>query len=220
MNRSVYYVLLLLIYLGIAKGLAPSEFGIDYIRSSKDLSRIIPGAPLTAILIDTHSTGFIIKTYYQKYRIIYGFQTVEELIVKTSRNFAESSKENIGLSLFRRSSHKKENFTPVPPGSLYIGNKEYGYWKYYPKNLRYWKFYRVYRNLPKFFGWGNFKPNKIFHSNLKEALKQGTPFIGEAFGFGPTGELTQKAFPEHFQNNLNNKITLSQLLKNYFKTNY
>lgn len=220
MGRVLYYVLLILIYLGIAKGLAPSEFGIDYIRSNRDLSKLIPGAPITAVLIDTHSTGFIIKTYYQKYRVIYGFQTVEELIVKTSSNFAEISKAHIGLSLFRRDSQKTESFTPIPPGSLYIGNKEYGFWKYQKGDKRTWKFYRVYRNLPKFFGWGDFRPSQQFYAELRQALKSDTPFIAEEYGFGPTGERTQKYFPDYFKNTSDNKVTLTQLLKNYIKTNY
>lgn len=220
MGRVLYYVLLILIYLGIAKGLAPSEFGIDYIRTNRDLSRLIPGAPVTTILIDTHSTGFIIKTYYQKYRVIYGFQTVEELIVKTSSKFAKSSKALIGLSLFRRDSQKTENFTPIPPGSLYIGNKEYGFWKYQKEDKRTWKFYRVYRNLPKFFGWDDFKPSQQFYAELKQALKEDKPFIAQEYGFGPEGVKTRKSFPDYFKNTSDNKVSFKQLLRNYIKTNY
>ena len=85
MNKIIVYCILLLFYLGLSKSLSPSEFGINYINSDSLLSQIVPGKPVSVILTDIHSTGFLIKTFYHKYKIVYGFQSYEELIVRTSR---------------------------------------------------------------------------------------------------------------------------------------
>ena len=70
LNKIIIYSLLLLTYLGLSKSLSPSEFGISYVFNEESLSSMIKGAPVSVILVDTHSTGFIIKTYYQKYKVV------------------------------------------------------------------------------------------------------------------------------------------------------
>ena len=74
MNKLIIYGILILTYLALSKSLSPTEYGIQYVNKKDDLAEIIPGKPVSTILIDIHSTGFIIKTYYQKFKIIYGFQ--------------------------------------------------------------------------------------------------------------------------------------------------
>ena len=70
MNKLILYGILLLVYLGLSKSLSPGEYGIRYINKKEDLIDLIPGQPVSAILADMHSTGFLIKTYYQKYKIV------------------------------------------------------------------------------------------------------------------------------------------------------
>ena len=119
MNKIIVYCVLLLFYLGLSKSLSPSEYGINYINSNEALSRLVPGAPVSVILTDIHSTGFLIKTYYHKYKIVYGFQSFEELIVRTSRNYSINNQSHLGLSIFRRYREDElEDFTPLPPGSI------------------------------------------------------------------------------------------------------
>ncbi|MEX1100050.1 MAG: hypothetical protein WEB87_06470, partial [Bacteriovoracaceae bacterium] len=129
MNKALLYCALLLAYLGLSKSLSPSEFGISYVFNEESLSKLITGAPVSVILIDTHSTGFIIKTYYQKYKVVYGFQTYEEIIVRTSGTFNAKHAKHIGMSIFRRTESLEESFTPLPPGSVFIGNRDFGRWK-------------------------------------------------------------------------------------------
>ena len=102
MNKFITYTILLIAYLGLSKSLSPTEYGVKYINTDEGLAKLIPGAPVSVILIDVHSTGFIIKTYYHKYKIVYGFQSHEEIIIRTSRNYTEKAKPYLGMSVFRR----------------------------------------------------------------------------------------------------------------------
>ena len=66
MNKFILYGILLLVYLGLSKSLSPTEFGVKYINNDEALAEIINGAPVSVILTDIHSTGFLIKTFYHK----------------------------------------------------------------------------------------------------------------------------------------------------------
>ena len=70
MYKIFLYTILMITYLGLAKALSPSEHGVQYLQNERAFPKIIKGNQSTAILIDTHATGFLIKTYYQKYRVI------------------------------------------------------------------------------------------------------------------------------------------------------
>ncbi len=122
MYKFFLYSVLLILYLGLAKALSPSEIGVHYLQNERGFARLIKGPMTTVILVDTHATGFLIKTYYQKYRVISGYDTVEELIVRTSKEFARKNLPHIGLSIYRKANDKEE-FLPVPPGSLYLNNR-------------------------------------------------------------------------------------------------
>src|SRR6476619_5845112 len=158
MYKIFLYTILLITYLGLSKALSPSEHGVQYLQNARAFSKIIKGDQSTVILIDTHATGFLIKTYYQKYRVISGYDNVEELIVRTSKEFAKKNMSHIGLSLYRKSDVSEE-FLPLPPGSLYLGNREFGDWKTSKKGRVYWKFNKVFKNFPKYLGWGKFRPD-------------------------------------------------------------
>ncbi len=101
LNRALVFLAMLITYLGLSKSLSPSEFGISYVFNEESLSKLVSGSPVSLILTDTHSTGFIIKTYYHKYKVVYGFQTYDELIVRTSRAFTLKHAEDIGMSIFQ-----------------------------------------------------------------------------------------------------------------------
>ena len=134
MYKFFLYTVLIILYLGLAKALSPSEHGVQYLQNERGFSKLIKGNQSTVILVDTHATGFLIKTYYQKYRVISGYDSVEELIVRTSKEFAKKNLNHIGLSLYRKSDEAEE-FLPLPPGSLYIGNREFGDWKTNKKGI-------------------------------------------------------------------------------------
>ncbi len=229
MNKFLLYGLLLLIYLGLSKSLSPNEFGIKYINSNKALSELIPGTTISVILTDIHSTGFIIKTYYHKYKIIYGFQSYEEVITRTSRGFMLKNKPFLGMSVFRRYKEKvhsirndneTENFTPLPPGSIFVGNKNFGSWIKKNQTTKVWQFFRVYRQIPKYLGWKTFTPNFQFYNKMIKHQSSKDPFHGENNEFGLNGSITRNSFPKYFERQKPNKIDLKSFLKDYFKENF
>ena len=221
MNKLIIYGILLLTYLGLSKSLSPNEFGIKYVNSDQSLSDLIPGSPVSVILTDIHSTGFIIKTYYHKYKVVFGFQSYEELIVRTSRIFTEKYKSYIGMSVFRRYKvDQQESFTPLPPGSIFIGDKNFGNWDFKDSNNKEWKFFRVYRQIPKYLGWGDFKPTFKIYNKIKLHESQDKPFIGSNDEFGINGTITRKAFPKYFDRQSPKEAKLNNFLKDYVKENF
>lgn len=221
MNKLMIYSLLLLIYLTLSKSLSPSELGINYVNTSKDLSKLINGAPVSAILIDAHTTGFLIKTYYLKYKVVYGFQSYEELVVRTSSSFFKKYSDHIGLATFRR--YKSDNTissTPLPPGSVFVGDSNFGQWKRDEKKNKYWKFSRVYRQLPIYLGWDDYKMSEQDYELVRMSMNQEQAFMGLKEYFGMTGKLTLKNFPHFFERKNKYIMTWKDFLKNYFKENF
>lgn len=220
-NKVILYVLLIFLYLGLSKSLSPSELGISYVNNQDSLAQLVRGAPLSVILVDTHSTGFIIKTYYHKYRVIYGFQTYEELIVRISRSFMTEHKENIGLSIMRRDSNSNDDFTILPPGSVFIGDKSFGTWEYNKASKKKnWKFHRAYRYLPRYLGIEKFAITEKFYERVLLAQKESKPFFGFNDEFGIEGALTKESFPSYFNKKNRSNTDLKEYLKNYFKKNF
>jgi hypothetical protein len=201
--------------------LSPNEYGINYIHNNESLSRLVPGAPVSVLLTDIHSTGFLIKTYYHKYKIIYGFQSFEELIVRTSRAFSKKNAKNIGLSVFRRyRENDRENFTALPPGSIFIGDKNFGNWVLDNSGDKLWKFFRVYRQLPVYLGWNEFTPTFREFSKIKIHQEQEAVFYGLNKEFGTDGSISKKAFPNYFDRQKADQIDLKTFLKRYMKENF
>jgi hypothetical protein len=176
---------------------------------------------VSVILTDIHSTGFLIKTYYHKYKIIYGFQSYEELIIRTSRIFTQKNKPYLGMSVLRRKkTDETENFTPLPPGSIFIGNKNFGSWVSKNENSKKWVFFRVYRQIPKYLGWQDFVPTFKFFNQIKVHQEQKKPFYGSNDEFGINGSITKVAFPKYFERQKPNQANLKSFLKNYVKENF
>ncbi len=219
MYKFFLYTMLIIIYLGLAKTLSPSEIGVHYLQNERSFSKLIKGNLATVILVDTHATGFLIKTFYQKYRVISGYDNVEELIVRTSKEFARKNMPNIGLSLYRKVDNTEE-FLPVPPGSLYIGNPEFGDWKENKKGKVRWRFNKSFKNFPRYLGWGNFRPDENFYQELRSKISLNKPYYGPNNEFGPNGRITRKNFPHFFKDERMKKVELKTLLIEYLKENF
>lgn len=218
MYKFFLYSMLVMLYLGLAKALSPTETGIQYLQNERGFSKIAKANRSTLILIDTHATGFLIKTYYQKYRLITGYDQVEELIVRTSKEFARKNLQHIGLSLYRKNDDREE-FLPLPPGSAYVGDTEFGRWRRTKKG-QVWRFHKPFRNFPKYLGWGEFKPTEEFYKEMKTHVSLNKPFYGLNSEFGPQGEVTQTNFPHFFNNDRKKKVDMQSLLIEYFKENF
>lgn len=211
--------MLIIIYLGLAKALSPSEIGVHYLQNEKGFSKLIKSPVATVILVDTHATGFLIKTYYQKYRIISGYDNVEELIVRTSKEFARKNLPHIGLSVYRKTDDREE-FVPLPPGSLYIGNREFGDWKKTKKGKSFWRFNKSFKNFPRYLGWGEYRPDLEFYDQMRTNVSLNKAYFGPENEFGPAGKVTQENFPHFFKDERMKKVELKTLLIEYLKENF
>ena len=211
----------MLLYLGLSKSFSPSEFGISYILNEKSVAELVKGVPVTTLLVDMHSTGFLIKTYYHKYKIIYGFQSVDEIIVRTSSQFAEKHRNHIGMSIFRRyEADLKEEHTPLPPGSLFVGNKSFGDWITKPSGERIWKFYRAYRNIPIFLGIKGYDFTYDTYQKIQIYRNQNKSYFGPNDEFGTNGILTKQRFPRYFERQKPEKINFKKFFYDYFRENF
>jgi hypothetical protein len=219
MYKFFLYTILTIIYLGLAKALSPSELGVQYLQNERSFSKLIKGEQSTAILIDTHATGFLIKTYYQKYRVISNYDTVEEFIVRTSKEFAKKNLKNIGLSIYRKS-EVKEEFLPLPPGSSFLGNRQFGEWRINKAGEMKWRFNKSFKNFPKYLGWGKFRPDVNFYQQVKSHIAMNQQYLGENNEFGPEGRITRENFPSFFREERKRKIDMKSLLLQYFKENF
>jgi hypothetical protein len=218
MYKFFLYCVLIVMYLGLSKALSPSEHGVQYLQNERGFSKLIKGNYSTVILIDAHTTGFLIKTYYQKFRVISGYDSVEELIVRTNKEFSRRNLAHIGLSLYRKTDTHEE-FVPLPPGSIYLNNREFGSWKTNKKGETYWKFNKSFKNLPKYLGWSNFRPDMEFYQRLRSHASSGKPFYGSNGEFGPQGRITRENFPNYFRED-RKKMDLKSLLIEYFRENF
>ncbi|MBD66445.1 MAG: hypothetical protein CME62_14635 [Halobacteriovoraceae bacterium] len=219
MNRIIVYGLILLAYLILSKSLSPFEFGISYVKDQNELSKLIKGAPVTAILTDVHTTGFAIKTYYLKFKIVYGFESYEELVIRSSSAFSEKLSPFLGLSVFSRTKSGEESMVPLIPGSIFVGDKTYGSWKN-QGDKKLWRFFRVYRQIPVYLGWGDYTPSFEDFNKMEMNRQQNTPYFGDTKLFGLEGELTQKSFPDYFARKNKKTLTWQEFLENYFNENF
>lgn len=219
MYKFFLYFMLVIIYLVLAKALSPSEIGVQYLKNEKEFSNLVKAPLATVILVDTHATGFLIKSYYQKYRVIAGYDTVEELIVRTSKEFARKNLSHIGLSIYRKINGKEE-FVPVPPGSIYLNRPEFGIWRTTKSGEIKWKFNKSFKNFPRYLGWGKFRPDMEFFQELKSSISLNRPYYGRNLEFGPEGKITQENFPNFFKGDRKKKIELQTLLIEYLKENF
>jgi hypothetical protein len=219
MYKFFLYLVLTITYLGLAKALSPTEVGVQYLQNEKGFSKILKESSVSVILIDTHTTGFLIKTYYQKYRVISGYDNIEEMIVRTSREYAKKNIKNIGLSLYRKLDNKEE-FLPIPPGTHYVGNPEYGEWRTTKSGEIKWYFWKAFKDFPKFFGWGKWRPTEEFFQQMRNSQVNNKPFYGVAEEFGQNGKITRENFPNFFRAERSKKINMKDLLIEYFKENF
>jgi len=198
MNRFSLYILLVLVYLGIAKSYAPQDVGTVYLENEKTFSSFFPGAPVTVILQDSFEKGFLIKTYYHRYLVFDVFTGPENIIVRTSKSFWKKNLDNQGLSLFsRRESDFSEILIPTVPGLIFIGDPSYGQWEYNEKNQNTWIFHRPYRHFPTVLYWGNFRPTESLYREMQSFVAEGIVFKGPHSEFGTKGLITQDVLKDY-----------------------
>lgn len=215
MNKISLYILLILIFLGISKSFSPSEKRTIHLENEKVYVNIFKESPTTMILLESFSVGFIIKTYYQRYKIVHAFKSPEEIIIRTSRKFWEKNLKNHGMSLFRRDERNIAYTTPMPPGAIFIGDPAYGTWELTDYGAKAWVFHRTYKSFPTLFSWGRFVPTQEFYQKMKLYENDRKPFYGLQNEFGTNGTISKDFLEYNFEDD---KVTISfrDLLKSYF----
>lgn len=217
MNKISLYILLVLIFLGLSKSFSPSEQKIPSILNEFYFENFFTDAPISIVLTDSFQTGFLIKTYFQRYKIIHGFKPSEVLIVKTSQSFWEKNLKNLGMSLFRRSERDmKVSTLPMPPGSLYLGDPAYGAFEPSPSGSDLWVFYRGYRHFPKLFEWNAWRPTEDFVKKMEISKSQGVPFYGVNSEFGEAGSVTKLAFKNSYDKTPKAVIELKNHMRKFW----
>ncbi len=219
MNKISLYVLLILIYLGISKSFSPSEKKTLYLANEKYYASLFRGAPISVVLKEYFSAGFLIKTYYHRYIIIHAFKSPEEIVIRTSKEFWEQNLRNKGMSLFRRGEREfKTSSIPMPPGSLFIGDPAYGTWDITKYGAKVWKFHRTYKNFPTLFGWGEFRPTLDFYQRMKIFQSDSKPYYGPESEFGTDGSITDLEEEQELEDEHNLKEeSIVDTLKSYFR---
>lgn len=202
-NLSVYIVLIL-VFLGLSKSFNISSKGTKYLYNETGYTGYFKGNPLSVILAERFETGFLIKTYYHRYLVIEGVSPPKFMTIRTSQKHFQKYSNYVGLSVFRRTERGlSESKTPLPPGSLYLGNPTYGSWvKDRKSGEKFWEFHRAYKNFPLHFAWGKFRPSYEFYEKLQESVKFEQPFLGINNEFGTQGEVSSKYFNrKHLEKN-------------------
>ena len=214
------YVLLTLIYLGLSKSFSPSEQQSPYLIDQRVFASFFKDSPVEVILLDSFQTGFLIKTYFQKYKIFHGIGQPKIQIVRTSHEFWKKNIKNLGMSLFRRSKEELPSSSiPMPPGGLFIGHTSFGSWNLQDNGQRYWKFFRSYRHFPKVFSWKKFQPSYEFFKRMNVHLQHEKEFYGLGQEFGEQGSITKQSYKNTFdQANNNIKVEIKDHFNKFFKT--
>ena len=223
MGRLALYIFFTLIYLGLSTGLTSNKER-RFIEGEYSFKQIHPEFyPMSVILVDFFEAGFMVKSYYHKYKIFVPFKTSIFTTLRVSKTFFHKNLPFLGMSLYRRDYQGYEEFSPLPPGSLFIGDPSYGQWVYRNSGKRVWRFARSYRHFPQEFRWGNFSPDFGFFEMQTEYAQQEKPFLGLENEFGTEGTVTKESYQSFYhktdRGRLEFEYHLKQLLKKYISWN-
>lgn len=212
MIKAFFYLFVFSFYLILSKTLSPDNSGLEYIKRSKDLNKYIKRYPSEVILLETLTKGFLIKTYYQRFKLVTPYNSPVEMIFRSRRSFAENNKKYKGMSVFRKKSTNEYESLPMPPGTLFIGNQQYGRWRFKEGEQK-WTFYNAYALLPRFFNWKDFRPSKKLYKKILSYKAKNIPYTGNEFK-----EKNIKSNEKKIK--VRNKYPFRGLLTQYLKTNY
>lgn len=207
-------------YLGISTSFSPVQRGAPYMENEKLFGHYFKGDVFSAILINDFTTGFIIKTYYQQYKLVHAFKHPEFITIRTSKAFWLKNKKNLGMSLFRKvADNDFQSSLILPPGSLYVNDHSFGTWVMSNYGEKRWKFHTAYQDFPQKFGWDNFDFTLRAYKTMKIHIENNAPFYGLNQDFGTYGDVT-KAFLQTEYEEVENEFVLLDHLKKYFTFNF
>lgn len=216
MNKISLYIFLILIFLGLSKSFSPSVIKTYHMKDVNVFADDLKEENFSIFLLDTLRTGFMIKTYFLKLKIIHGFKPAEYYTVRTTKKLFYHYKTYLGMSLYRiGEKSQSQNSTPMPPGTLFVGNPAYGHWKNHDSGQRFWQFHRAYQRFPQMFYWGDFRPSYQFFKNTQAAIKNQIPYLGNNHEFGINGIVTKENLKIQNEESSYIKIKLKRYIKKY-----
>jgi hypothetical protein len=205
MIKIFFYLVLLLAYLILAKGFAPSEKNYTYFTDAKSLANYLElEYPSNIILIDQVTKGEFFKTYFHKYRIIV-LDHYRDIEVRTSPQFYKSNYNNLGLSLFHFTKETESSIIPTIPGIGFIGNDILGEWRNNSEGKKQWSFYNFDLAYYKVLGWGEYASSEKTFEKINTFQILEKVYRGSNKEFGLKGILTKNSFPNFFKRNIRKK---------------
>lgn len=206
MNYIIYYFVIIVIYLGIARSSDQQYSSISSINKVSDLSQYLAQPPSTAILLSVEEQGVFIHSFYFQIKVINAFYESKKIYVRVPKPLAKEYAKYIGLSILS-SSNENENLQdafPSPPGISFLGNPLLGKW-IYVEGLYIWNFYNAFDHLKEELGWFDFKPSNLFKEMYENARSRNEIFLGNINSyplFGPRGIITRKMLRSTLNNNV------------------
>ena len=217
MNFIIYFFIVIIGYLSIAKTTYDHSSSIEKISDIAKLenTRLTPPATIVLLSIKTHGT--FIKSHYLRLKLIGAFHTSKDFYVRVPRMLVDHYANYIGMSIYNISNQSSDfnNDIITLPGLYFVGNPQLGRWIYLDGEEK-WSFYKVYQHLPNDLGWENFVPTLKDYKEYINRNKKTDSYISYEHLFGPNGQLTKKFILKHIKEHKNNDGLSIELLKSYF----
>lgn len=219
MNYIIYFFIIILGYLTLAKSTNENFFPINTIHDLENLPEANLHPPSTIILISIKSHGTFLQSHYFRLKLVSAFYSSKIIYVKVPKLLADKYFSSIGMSIYNFSNRTKDqNVNKVSiPGMFFVGNSQLGRWINI-LNEEKWSFYKAYQHLPIDLGWEEFRPKiedyKQYFSS-KNIMQESNRMHTQLFGIN--GQLTKKFLLKQMSENKNNdNKTNLNLLKSYF----
>lgn len=217
MNFIIYFFIVILGYLTIAKSTNENYFSINTIDELKKLPEANLHPPTTIILVSIKSHGTFIPSHYFRLKLVSAFFSSKIVHVRVTKNLVSKYSSSLGLSIYSVSNQSEElNDTRITiPGMFFVGNPQLGRWVYLSQEER-WSFYKAYQHLPSELGWAKFRPKITDYKNYLETSPH-TEYNDYPSLFGTSGQLTKKFLLMHISDYKNDDNEMGiHLLRSYF----
>lgn len=227
MNRFGIYILFVLLFLVLYSSIYPQQKKLIIIENENDYQKLLeeislprennlpPRALYSVILADINKTGFALKNYFHRYKIVSPDYPDKDIMIQTNRSFYIQTRDLLGMSLANIFSDRTINTTPTLPGAFFIGDKTLGHWKNQAGEF-YWDFFKAYKDLPTKLGWSFFKPTKSIHRELIDQSKKNILYRGPENLFGKGGKIGNQLYKEKRKREALSGQKLRIKLNNYF----
>jgi hypothetical protein len=218
MNIFLYYFTIILLYLGIGQIQRVDLYAFRPINDIQSLANYINNHPASVVLTNISEEGQFLKTYSFDLLIIRPNFPLSKFKIKVSKKMAEQYSTFLGLSIANTqiTDQIRIIYTPLPPGSLLVGNASLGRWEM-ENGKQTWDFFPQYAHLPEELGWDNFIPEYSFYLDTIEHVNKNLAYLGPAQEFGRGQLLTDQFLKKHLPKSTTIQWTPKDLFQVYFR---